>query len=649
MKTVYRVGVIALALLILAGLFLTEHPPQAVATPSNIPATIINGLRGGGVNLVFGWYNTDSPQLHEFDDDLPVIAAAGGGHVRLPMSMDMIENGTSGTLRADRWAELKSFVNLAKSYGLVTIIDNHNTGLRSSPGGDWEEDYMWGIRISSVRARHLSLMQDLAAHIYAELDRNWIVFSVANEPIYTSDANVWYSYLPTVTQAVRAACPDCVINAVANDWQGVDATVSYLNPSISWWDSRVIADVHFYDPLPLTHCSYPGQTNTCPGKTWPGTYTDWRGTLYWDKARLESLLNPLWSWASTYGVFVHFSEMGTTGDLADSVQGAYLEDLIDIFRAHNAGWTCYEWDKNFGIANLPRSREACLNRDGGGSPPVATNTTVPTAGPTPTPTDTKTPTLTYTPSPTFTSTPVGTAPTSGLYVTSISLLSSDTGQPIPGYDPIPQGAVIPYSSHGWNYAFRANVFGTAGSVRFSLDGDPDYNTDISSPYTLNGEQDNGLPWPSGLSWDVPHTLGATPFTGAWASGTAGGSYSLTFTLSSTSATLTPTNTGQPTATWTVTNAPTLTRTPTNTPTATWTPSPTPTSIYTHTPTFVYPERYQTWQPILETATAQWAWMGGTQEAYEATARAAYATADSIGIDRLNIEATIAAALQQLNP
>ena len=137
----------------------TSHaasPPPMQPPP--IPAAMLEALRVGGVNLLFDWYDTDKFRPRAFDNELPLIKAAGGGHVRLIISMDILEDGISGTLRDDRWRHLKAFVTKAKAAGLVTIIDVHNTGLRG-PDGKWTEDFMRGIAEPAVRRRHLQALQ----------------------------------------------------------------------------------------------------------------------------------------------------------------------------------------------------------------------------------------------------------------------------------------------------------------------------------------------------------------------------------------------------------------------------------------------------------------------------------------------------------
>lgn len=365
-----------------------------------IPANIRQALLRGGVNLQFNFYDVDTYNPRAFDAELPLIAAAGAGHVRIPISMDIVEQGTSGNLRPDRAADIVGFIQRAQAVGLVTIVDIHNTG-QKLPNGTWNEDYMGGLRQASVRTRHISLLSQLAAYLGTNADTNWFVLQPANEPIFGSDPQVWYNHQARLLPAMRAACANCVFFAMANDWQGVEATIWNIDPSKAPYnDRKLIFDIHEYEPMSLTHCQYPGRPNNCPGLTWPGTYETWRGTHYWDRAKLESLLRDLFAWRDRHGVVIHFSEIGTTASLAESTRAAYLGDLTGILRDNGAGYTLYEWHRNFGIKQHPQVVRAVF--PSGAPLPTLTATIRPTNTPAATRTPTPTPTLapSATPSPT---------------------------------------------------------------------------------------------------------------------------------------------------------------------------------------------------------------------------------------------------------
>ncbi len=373
------------------------------STTAQIPTTITTGLRSGGVNLVFGYYDPYGYKPNEFDDDLPVIRSKGAGHIRLAISMDIIENGTTGNLRADRFQDIKNFVNKAKANGLVTIIDIHNSGIYAvgDTSGTWTHDYMGNLRNAGVRSRHISLLSQLAKATATELDRNWVVLQPANEPIFgNGDQSTWYNHQNALIPAMRQNCSDCTIFVIAHTWQAISATIYNLEPrTIPWFDSRMIVDMHFYNPLGLTHCAFTGNDPTpCQGKQWPGYYEDYlpSGNLFkgvWDKALLQKEFQVLWDWrARNNNVAIHFSEIGTHSFLGDDPRSAYINDVTSIFQANGVGWSCWEWDKNFGIINHPKTIKACFKGDTSTTPtPSPTPTPAPAPAPAPTPTPTPVP------------------------------------------------------------------------------------------------------------------------------------------------------------------------------------------------------------------------------------------------------------------
>lgn len=379
----------------------------AVAAPSTapdpIPQTMLDALRCGGVNLQFGWYDSDNPDLTMFDNELPLVRAAGACHVRLPISMGTIEAGTTGHVRVARYTALTAFVTRAHAQGLLVIIDVHNTGLKEPGSSDWTDNYMFGIADPAIRARHRSLLVDLAGRLSRDLDPSWFILQPANEPIYTTegsrtaDPDIWYDYQNELIPALRGACLNCVLFVMANDWQGHEATL-YNLPIDRLVDARTIVDVHFYEPMNLSHCGgYSGRPNNCGGLQFPGTYTTWRGTQLWNRALIDELLNPLSTWQTRHNVpFIHFSEVGTTAALADGVRAAYLGAVISVLRSHGFGYTVYEWHKSFGIKASPLTLAVVFD-----TAPVVTPSPTPSAMPTYTPT----PSVTFSVTPTLRATP----------------------------------------------------------------------------------------------------------------------------------------------------------------------------------------------------------------------------------------------------
>ncbi|MBC8104786.1 MAG: hypothetical protein H7Z41_19600 [Cytophagales bacterium] len=122
-----------------------------------------------------------------------------------------------------------------------------------------------------------------------------------------------------------------------------------------------------------------------------------------------------------------------------------------------------------------------------------------------------------------------TVPPPGPSVTSLTLFNADTDTPVPGFDPIPEGAEIRFADIGTqNLSIRANT-GTAavGSVVFGYDGNASYRTENVAPYAIAG--DNGpadfLPWTPVVG---DHTVTATPFSASAGGGTAGTAHTRSF-------------------------------------------------------------------------------------------------------------------------
>ena len=118
----------------------------------------------------------------------------------------------------------------------------------------------------------------------------------------------------------------------------------------------------------------------------------------------------------------------------------------------------------------------------------------------------------------------------GPAVTGLTLINADTSQPVPGYDPIPAGAVLDLSKLPRNLNVRANTSGQIGSVRFRQAGMAD-RVESGAPYSLCSDTKGKYFTcaPSVLAVGQ-HSLSATPYSKAGGAGTAGTGVLLSFTV-----------------------------------------------------------------------------------------------------------------------
>jgi hypothetical protein len=127
-----------------------------------------------------------------------------------------------------------------------------------------------------------------------------------------------------------------------------------------------------------------------------------------------------------------------------------------------------------------------------------------------------------------------TSQSSGQSVISFTLINADTDQPVPGYEVMSGGAVINTTSIGTtNLNIRANTNpSVVGSVRFSLDGNSNAQTETNAPYALFGDNGRGN-YNAGTFANGQHTVSAVPYTGSSGQGTAGTALTISFTIQST--------------------------------------------------------------------------------------------------------------------
>jgi CubicO group peptidase (beta-lactamase class C family) len=112
-------------------------------------------------------------------------------------------------------------------------------------------------------------------------------------------------------------------------------------------------------------------------------------------------------------------------------------------------------------------------------------------------------------------------------VTALMLMNADTDQPILT---LTNGTTITLANLPTrNLNVRAVTSpSTVGSVRFALDGNSSYRTEMSAPYALAGDDaGNYRAWTPAFG---AHTLKGTPFTGADGTGTVGTSLTVGFTV-----------------------------------------------------------------------------------------------------------------------
>lgn len=114
----------------------------------------------------------------------------------------------------------------------------------------------------------------------------------------------------------------------------------------------------------------------------------------------------------------------------------------------------------------------------------------------------------------------------GPLVSGLTLVNGYTGQPISGYDPIPNNAQINLSQLPGKVNIRANITSGTQSVRFNLSGEQSHNQmENMSPYELFG--DDGGQLRAGN-----YAMSVSAYSGSSGGGSSGGTYTLNFSIGS---------------------------------------------------------------------------------------------------------------------
>ncbi|MEL6655504.1 MAG: PKD domain-containing protein [Bacteroidota bacterium] len=110
-------------------------------------------------------------------------------------------------------------------------------------------------------------------------------------------------------------------------------------------------------------------------------------------------------------------------------------------------------------------------------------------------------------------------------VTQLVLVDATTDEDI---GPLMDGSTIDLTAVGTSLNVRAEVSGTVGSIRFSLDGQTNFQTENVAPYALAGDTGgNYNAWTPALG---THILTATAYTGSGASGSVLNAVTVNFTV-----------------------------------------------------------------------------------------------------------------------
>ena len=313
---------------------------------------ILRGYNVGGwmnmENFLTGYPGTESqhrrvlrrvlgPELYEaffdrfmtvfFDDaDARYLASLGMNSVRIPFNYRHFEDDARPfELKEEGFALLDRAIGHCRRHGLYAVLDFH--ALPGSQNQHWHSDnetHKAGFWVY----RHF---QDRAVHLWEALATRYrgnatvAGYNIMNEPA-DPDGDVIKPFCDRAVEAVRHADPDHIIfldgNRYSTDFSAFENAPVYPN---------TVYSAHDY---------------ALPGFVYGGPYPGVTNGVYVDRDQVEETFLRRTEFMRATGTPIWIGEFGPvfTGDQArDEQKYQLLQDQLDIYARHGAGWAVWAY------------------------------------------------------------------------------------------------------------------------------------------------------------------------------------------------------------------------------------------------------------------------------------------------------------------
>lgn len=241
----------------------------------------------------------------------------------------------------DAWLEgelqkLEAALPWCERYGLYVVVDLHSPpGGRAIAGG-----YVAANDELFTNPRAQAKLVEVWERIARRFRGHRILwgYDLVNEPVENfveEGCDDWPALAERVARAIRGVDPTRTLIVEPAGWGGPAGFVDFVPLAVS----NVVYSVHMYEPHAFTH---QGVYDSGEPLRYPGPI---RGE-FWDKRRLEAVLEPVRAFQLRYGMHIYVGEFSAIRWAPDGSAARYLRDLIDIFEAWGWDWSYHafrEW------------------------------------------------------------------------------------------------------------------------------------------------------------------------------------------------------------------------------------------------------------------------------------------------------------------
>ncbi len=322
---------------------------------------LVRGRLARGVNLSH-WYGQvymapgyvpEHFDTYMTDADLDLVARMGFDHVRFPLALERLADGSA--LVEPMVARVEREIGHLHERGLAVVVDLHP-----------ENEYKDALAHDDVAVeRFVGAWRALAERL-AVLDPGLTVLELLNEP-GLGDTARWGDVLRTTHAAVREAAPEHAVLVSGDDYSQVPRLLAL--PELD--DPNLVHNLHLYDPVALTHQGAgwsPDWLQDTKGLTYPldpanvaalreaAQHPAARDALDeylaegWDLDRYRELLAPAVAWAAERGTQLTCNEFGVYREFVPrDARLRWLHDVRTVLEENGIGWTIWDYAGDFGV------------------------------------------------------------------------------------------------------------------------------------------------------------------------------------------------------------------------------------------------------------------------------------------------------------
>lgn len=303
-----------------------------------------------GINLG-GWFSQCDYSKERLDnfivaEDFAAIAGWGLDHVRIPVDYNILEN-EDGTYCEEGFARIDRALAHCRENGLHLVLDLHKTAGFSFD--DYGEDEHGFFESERFQERFYRLWEELARHFGNTPD---VAFELLNEVTDKEFLPAWNRIVRACIARIRKIAPDTLI-LVGSYWNNAANTVQYLEAP---YDSRVIYNLHCYEPLLFTHQGAYWTDKIDPERRIPFTESGCT------EAYFEELFSTAIAKAQAHGTELYCGEYGVIDRVSDEDMLAWYRTIHTVFEKYGISRCAWNYKAlDFGLDRLaPDVREELL-------------------------------------------------------------------------------------------------------------------------------------------------------------------------------------------------------------------------------------------------------------------------------------------------